>query len=382
MKIECYFQTKRRDPLLRKIAGICRELGYELDIEETMLHIFPCPLAELVLGWRRKSMLLSSQWEFAGGCDTTQAGPGLHKAVADLLDRLSQEAIKNLTVDDDTGFWEHRDFQRLKKERFQPWFQEKRSGKEAYLCWDVDQYQPETVRDTVVTPLGRFDRTELRRLDADRFFLWPSAGKDALYYRNRALYDLWTSCHYTPDDPVNESILKNLETAHRADPELNLPVDAYREVCILSGQEFQIPEDAPALEEHYTPGYRKGMVSNRIGSLRFTLPGSYRFEVERLDNGSLGSLWQNESIESPQWRVSGFLRENGQNAEYAADFSRMQDVETISLKRGKARMGWSGDQITCEAVIGSGLYVINVTFHTPEEREESQRLLRQIESCL
>ena len=124
------------------------------------------------------------------------------------------------------------------------------------------------------------------------------------------------------------------------------------------------------------------MVRNRFGSLRFLLPGSYRFEVERLENGSLGSLWQDESIESPQWRVSGFLRESGQNAEYAADFSAMQEVEQISLQNGEARMGWTGDQITCEAVIGPGLYVLNVTYHTPEEREESRALLRQIESCL
>ena len=60
----------------------------------------------------------------------------------------------------------------------------------------------------------------------------------------------------------------------------------------------------------------------------------------------------------------------------------LQEVEQISLQNGEARMGWTGDQITCEAVIGPGLYVLNVTYHTPEEREESRALLRQIESCL
>ena len=30
MKIQCHFLTKRRNLLLRKIAGICRELGYEI----------------------------------------------------------------------------------------------------------------------------------------------------------------------------------------------------------------------------------------------------------------------------------------------------------------------------------------------------------------
>ncbi len=382
MKIEYYFRTKRRDPLLRKIAGICRELGYGIDMEETMLHIYPCPLAELAIGWRRKNILLSSQWELAGGCDTSQAGPGLHKAVAELLDRIGQENVTNLTVDDSTGYWEHRDFRRLKDEAFRLWLEKQRGQKQEFLCWDLDVYQPEHIPDTIVTSLGRFTRKELEQVDADRFFLWPGPGKDALYYRNRALYDLWTSCHYTPDDPVNESILDNLEKAHWADPELPLPLSAYRELCIVSGHEFQISEDAPELEERYSPGYRKGMVRNRIGSLRFLLPGSYRFEVERLENGSLGSLWQDESIESPQWRVSGFLRESGQNAEYAADFSAMQEVEQISLQNGEARMGWTGDQITCEAVIGPGLYVLNVTYHTPEEREESRALLRQIESCL
>lgn len=382
MKIQCHFLTKRRNLLLRKIAGICRELGYELEIDETALHIWPCPMTELAIGWRRKSILLSSMWEFAGGCDTTQGGPGLHQAVAGLLDRITQEGVKDLSVEDDTGYWDHRDFGRLQKESFGPWFAQKRGQKQEYLCWDEDLYQPECIPDTVVTPLGRFTRQELRRLEPDRFFLWPGGGKDALYYRNRALYDLWTNCHYTPDDPVNEDILENLEKAHWADPDLPLPVSAYREVCILSGRDFQIPEDAPELAEQFQPGYRKGFVKNRIGSLRFTLPGSYRFSVERLPNGSLGSLWQNESEDSPQWRVSGFMRENGQQAAYAADFSAMQDIETIPLKHGKARMGWSGEQITCEAVVGAGLYLFNITCRTPEQREESLDLLRQIESCL
>ena len=60
----------------------------------------------------------------------------------------------------------------------------------------------------------------------------------------------------------------------------------------------------------------------------------------------------------------------------------MQGIKTIPLKHGKARMGWSGEQITCEAVVGAGLYLFNITCRTPEQREESLDLLRQIESCL
>ena len=177
MKIECYFRTKRRDPLLRKIAGICRELGYGIDMEETMLHIYPCPLAELAIGWRRKNILLSSQWELAGGCDTSQAGPGLHKAVAELLDRIGQENVTNLTVDDSTGYWEHRDFRRLKDEAFRLWLEKQRGQKQEFLCWDLDVYQPEHIPDTIVTSLGRFTRKNWSRWTRTGFSCGPVRGR-------------------------------------------------------------------------------------------------------------------------------------------------------------------------------------------------------------
>lgn len=42
------------------------------------------------------------------------------------------------------------------------------------------------------------------------------------------------------------------------DPELPLPVESYRELCILDDRGFGLPEDIPELEEEFAPGYHKG----------------------------------------------------------------------------------------------------------------------------
>ena len=106
------------------------------------------------------------------------------------------------------------------------------------LCWDMDQYRPEDIPGTIITPVGRFSaRGMLETLEqkgvetlAERFFLWYHPGKrDALYDRQIALNLLWEHCYFAPssrdreDGSVNENICKNLEMAARLDPALPLP---------------------------------------------------------------------------------------------------------------------------------------------------------------
>lgn len=62
------------------------------------------------------------------------------------------------------------------------------------------------------------------------------------------------------------------------DPELPLPVESYRELCILDDRGFGLPEDIPELEEEFAPGYHKGEVTQSFDTLRFPLPGVYRYE--------------------------------------------------------------------------------------------------------
>ena len=109
------------------------------------------------------------------------------------------------------------------------------------LCWDLNLYHPEDVDQTAAAPLGRYtwkylsDLLEQQDIEAfaDRFFLWGREQKDALFYRNKALYALWVQCYFRPssrsrqDREINGAILADLEMAYQQDPELPLPYDAY-----------------------------------------------------------------------------------------------------------------------------------------------------------
>jgi len=118
-------------------------------------------------------------------------------AAVELLESLP---IRDLTVEDETGFYRVRDFRRMKEEHFYPWLRtlvevcRRESGKGVsgmQLCWDLEQYAPEDIPDTVVTPMGRFRLDELADIVeaggiqalADRFFLWDGRTQDARFFR-------------------------------------------------------------------------------------------------------------------------------------------------------------------------------------------------------
>ena len=141
----------RREVLLEAAKVLAEERNYHLTVGEAGIKVTMCPLGG----------------ELQGGCMSTPAGAGLHRAAVELLDNLP---IYNLTVEDETDFYRHRDFQRMKEEHFYPWLRtlvdvcRRESGKGVsgmQLCWDLEQYAPEDIPDTVITPMGRFRLSEL-----------------------------------------------------------------------------------------------------------------------------------------------------------------------------------------------------------------------------
>ena len=409
MQLELTFRAKvrNRDNLIRAVQRLAQQQGCKIGAWKDGMRVVLSPAGYLDLGWAREGGLFGG-WRISGGCNTTPAGPGLHRAAAEFLDGLGKE-LKELQVEDRTGYWEHRDFGRLVRESFAPWLVEevdgalarmRQSQKSAPLFWDPEEYLPEEVPGTAYAPVGRFSGgwLEEHRADPDlgqRLFLWPNAGRDAVYHRNCALKRLWEECCFAPsdrsydDEQMNRFILTSLERAHQLDPALSLPVSAYREVCILDGQDFQIPEDAPELEEEFAPGYRKREVLQCFDALWFPLPGVYRYEWDDGGKGRPGCIWIDEEGGGPIWRVSGFRSQTGP-AEWNADFSGLKDIETADLTGGQARWGWKEipnkaepDEPLCqllgEVKAGDTLYVLTVTFSGGEEREEVYGRLHRME---
>ena len=169
MSIGLTFTGKINSPqaLTEAAQVLAEEQSYRLRAGETGLRVTMCPLGgDLNILWRPEGEP-SGPWLVQGQCVSTPAGAGLHRAAVELLDNLP---IHTLSVEDETGFYRHRDFQRMKEEHFYPWLRtlvevcRRESGKGVsgmQLCWDLEQYAPEDIPDTVVTPMGRFRLREL-----------------------------------------------------------------------------------------------------------------------------------------------------------------------------------------------------------------------------
>ena len=374
----------RPEALLKAANALAEERGYRVAAGQSGMKVILCPLGDLRLFWRPGEDP-AGPWQVRGGCMSTPAGAGLHRAAVELLDHLP---IRALAVEDETNFFRHRDFQRMKEEHFYPWLRtlvdicRQESGKGVSgmrLCWDLEQYAPEDIPDTVVTPMGRFRLSELVELVesggiealAGRFFLWNGRTRDARFFRNRAINALWEKCCFAPsqrspeDAAVNSAILDDLERSAKLDPSLPLPRAAYGEVCALAEREPALP-DGPALREEFAPGYRKGYVTHAVGALRLTLPGAYLYGWEQWENGGGAHLWTDG--DGPVWRVNTYQAREG-SAQFTGNLDALHGLETLALKGGALRWGWrevreEGEtlyQAVCEVITGPYLFALTVT---------------------
>ena len=387
--------------LLEAAKILAEERKYHLAAGETGMKMVMCPLGgELGVLWRPEGDP-SGPWLVRGGCMSTPSGAGLHRAAVELLDSLP---IRALAVEDETGFYRHRDFQRMREEHFYPWLRtlvdvcRQESGRGVFgmqLCWNLEQYAPEDIPDTVVTPMGRFRLAELTALEergdealADRFFLWNGRTQNAEFYRNRAINALWEDCCFAPssrsleDAAINAAILDDLERSARLNPALPLPRSAYLELCALAERTPVLPE-GPALEEEFAPGYRKGLVTHALGVLRLTLPGSCLHGWEPWKNGGGAHLWSDGS--GPVWRVNAYRTREGE-ARFTDNLNTLNGVEGRELKGGALRWGWkevreNGErlyQVVCEVIAGPSIFPITVTCAAPGDLGRVAELIGMI----
>ena len=415
MRLGIVFQgeCRNKDNVVRAVQRMAKEKGYRVGAWKEGMRVVLCPTGYVDLGWVPVRSFFG-RWKITGSCVSVPAGPGFHRAAAELIQALGEKEIKDMEWKDSTGYLEDPDFEALRRDTFEPWLAEQLNQAleeldrdpevEVRLFWDEDQYWPEKVPGTVVTPVGRFSRQWLaERLEqgalrelSERMFLWNEPGHDARFHRNCALKRLWEDCYFAPSDrsgedaQINGLILDELEKAANMDPELPLPVETYRELCILDDRGFGLPEDVPELEEEFSPGYHKGEVTQAFDTLRFPLPGVYRYEWNEDGRGGGGCIWWDEESDSPLWRVSGYRSKNVKAA-WNADLTDFSDVETREEPGFSAHWGWKEleqrtdpekpmYQVLGEVAAGPTLFVFTVTFSLPEERENIYARIRRIEA--
>lgn len=411
IKINFTATTSQQENLLRTVKKTAEEKDYEVRAWKDGLEVALCPIGDMTIWWKTDKKF-PGQWLIIGECCTSPAGAGLHKAAIDLIDCLNSLVLENLEVDDITGYYGHRDFERLKNEHFYPWLNslihicresfESDKYSNVSICWNMDQYQPQNIPGTLTTPLGRFTMDSLNKCAdnqdinwfAHRFFLWDNQEKDALYYRNTAMNLLWEHCWFAPSDrshedkAINQQILSSIEKANRMDLSLPLPILAYNEVCRLDCHEPNLLPGTKDLVTDFPIGFRKTPVTYSYGNLRFTLPGIYRYEWEEYgesENGEGCDSWWDSSSDSPVWRITEYRRQKG-NAGLTEHIYRENDLECMDMDYGKACWGWKMEEedgkqfyiITCEAVAGPSLYVITISYTDEKDRQSIYGLLKKL----
>ena len=156
------------------------------------------------------------------------------------------------------------------------------------------------------------------------------------------------------------------------------------EVCALADRQPAQP-DGPALEEEFSPGYRKGYVTHAVGALRLTLPGTYLYGWEQWENGGGTHLWSDDTGEGPVWRVNAYQVQKG-SAQFTGNLDTLHGLETRKLKGGALCWGWKeireADerlyQAVCEIITGPFFFPLTVTCTDPGDLGQVAQLIGRI----
>ena len=285
------------------IEKLAVESGYHVEHSELSSTVSFCKLGDLFLNYEIQEECAEGNISVTGDCQTNLLGAGFHKTAIEFIDKLQQETHTRFEVEDETGYYADRDFEGMRQHHFYPWLaklfevihaQELKGDTALSLCWDIYNYTPPSENGVVVSPFGSFRLAEvIHRIEnegiesfAKDFFIWNNPEQDARFHRGLALHAMWEDCYFMPserseeDARINGYIISELETAASLDPSLPFPRKEYEELCRLHGCTPVSTEGIPQYETPFTIGYRRGLVSYKIGKIAIDIPGSYLKSVD------------------------------------------------------------------------------------------------------
>lgn len=391
---------------INTLERVAKRFHYALALDEESARVHICHMGDLFFTFETVKRI----WKktiITGDCQTNLAGAGFHAAAIEFVDALAEEAALRVDMEDETDYYQDRDFEGMRETHFYRWLDSvlelcrEEAGKDREnfcVCWDVNQYMPANIPGTVVTPVGRFSLEAVtRRVEregiaafAGDFFLWNERRQNARFYRGSALALLWEECFFMPgsrsdmDRAVNDAILDLLEKAASLDAALPFPKEPYRELCALNGRP---PIDVTHLPEYVSDfpiGYRRDTVTWQLGCLQVPLPGNYLFKYD--DTSGHGDyVWYDGLDEN--WhtvRMTAF-----QVAEEEAVFRDQSFAgllpEDFQVGDGWCRAAWAGvienedeqyEDVAAQVICGAQIVLITLSYQRREERDWAFSLLR------
>lgn len=399
--------VKRQSTALAALQRLSEQLGYQFFSGDSWARVALCRMGDLHFTFTQKKQGPLSKAELFCEACTSTAGAGFHAAAIDFVDALAAAEKLDIAMEDETDYYTHRDFKRMRREHFYSWLEmlvnhcvrSEPQQRNLCLCWSLDQYMPADIAGTVVTPFGRFNIHEMAELVARegieafamQFFLWNERERDARFYRSCALSVLWEDCCFQPssrseaDTTANQLALGLLEQAFRLDSSLPVPKAEYALLCRLQGHTPVDISAAPCYQSPYPIGYRLGMVTYRMGNTSLTVHGSFLMDED--ENAALWYDGQEDNWHS--LRVSAFhLGED--NAAFSPRLfeNTAEPAEDFDTGDGKGRAAFAGElrdddgerfyqsiaQINCERQTT----LITASYRHIEEKAWAMALFRQI----
>lgn len=416
MSIQFTFTIKPKKKLFRKseldfpeaveaLRKLEKEEQIRLEVNTQDIKVTLCPGGYFWIKWKEIDQTLT------GDCQTNVAGPGFHAAAIRLLERWAGSLNLKLLVEDDTDYFKHKNFERMRREHFYPWLKyilsllcDQYTKTDFIICWDEESYSPKVIPQTVITPIRRFTFEEIRRFLEDgpevfakEFFVWNEELQDARFFRNSAFMEMSINCHFMLsersiwDGAENVNCIRLLETALQYDSSLPFPKKEYRYLCRMNDQEPQDLEGVPEFQHECEIGYRRQEVVHRIGMFTYTVYGCC---IEKYDAEKNSMLYFDDM--PGHWhniRITSF-QTNGRKATISEEMFHRGNVEgVLKFAAGEAEaklavykqvpMEKSPEgfyyEMTAQMVLDHQLLLVTQTFCRKDEATEVLNWFKRIE---
>lgn len=336
ISLEGIVKTKEEEQsLISTIQQVCVENNFLCEMKGHTGTIYVCPCGIIDILFENYYVVLKT--------NTALVGPGYYVAVCELFENIQKASSIYLSIDDECGYLEDHDFNRIKENYFYPYmdtmmdsFSRMSESDEATYAWDNKSYLPLAKEKSVITPLGYIHAYEcsMMRVEeaCERYYIWNEIEKDAVFYRNSALVSLWCDCLFEKSGydekslGIAKSICSALEIAHKLDKELPLPVDEYQLLCKVLNQPIQIfnVEQYPRGDI----GYRKNHIFYVYGSWFIYFSG---LAIQSFDGHTMTLELKNEEETCITMKITGY--KNDEKMDFAYRYlNRVDSLDNVDFE--------------------------------------------------
>lgn len=246
---------------INQIQAVCVKENLVFEWNETQGFIYVCPCGLVEVTYENHYLVCKS--------NAALVGPGYYVYLVNLLKQMNGAVY--LSLDEDLNYEENPDFENVRY-AFDNYLlnmidvmSNLKDEDEATYAWDDKSFVPLAKEGHIITPFGYVQNTELRGISIEkaraRFYIWNEIEKDAQFYLNCALVNLWSECSFEnskqseKDQSIAQGICEALEKAHQMDANLALPVDEYQVLCKVLNRPISI-KGVSQMDEKMI-GYRK-----------------------------------------------------------------------------------------------------------------------------